>query len=95
MSYYNAEGTCSDLGMRLAKDDELGYIAPAVTALAGPAGEIWYASTASCGAPVFRNSSGEGKRDCGSSWYEWMPWIADRPIICVGRSGPMPARPAP
>jgi len=95
VSYYNAEGLCRDAGLRLPKRTEAGLIGPSVTALAGDAGEVWLAGDDQCGKLVLKNGSGQGQLVCDGGWFEWMPWVADRQVVCVPKSGPVGAHPAP
>jgi hypothetical protein len=95
VSYRNAEAECAALSMRLAKHSEMTMIAPAVTALAGPGGEVWFAPEAGCAKPVFTNDSGQGAFSCGDTALEPLPYVEDRPAACVGLSGPVPVLPRP
>jgi hypothetical protein len=95
VSYYNAESVCRDVGMRLPKRNEARLIGPSVTALSGDAGEVWLAGDDQCGKLVFKNGSGEGQLVCDGGWFEWMPWVADRQVVCVPKSGPLGLHPAP
>jgi hypothetical protein len=95
VSYRNAEDLCTQGGMRLPKRNEMPYLAPAVTALATPSGEVWFAADGSCTKPVYRNNSGQGQYLCGDTWNEFLPWVDDRAVVCVSRAGVVPALPAP
>jgi hypothetical protein len=95
VSHYNAEGVCSGIGMRLPKRSEARLIGPSVAALAGEAGEVWLAGDDQCGKLVFKNGSGEGQLVCDGGWFEWAPWVRDRQVVCVPKSGPIGGHPAP
>lgn len=95
VSYYNAENECLRVSMRLPRRSEMKLIAPAVTALADPEGEVWFAEDAQCAKPYFANGSGEGRFGCEEGSFEPVPFVRDRHVICVGRSGPAPALPPP
>jgi len=95
MSHRNAAEACRKVDMRLPKRDEMLLIAPAVTALASPSGESWFANDAQCEKPFFANGSGQGKFECGDTATEGLPFVADRPVVCVGLNGPVPAMPRP
>jgi hypothetical protein len=94
-SYYNAESQCDAVHMRLPKRSEMATIAPAVSALAPPAAQVWVAGDGTCPKPVFANADGQGTFGCMNSFMEPLPFIDDQPVICVGLSGPITARPAP
>jgi hypothetical protein len=95
MSHRNAGDACRTAGMRLPKRDEMKLIAPAVTALANPTGEVWFAADAQCQKPFFANGSGQGEFKCGETATEGLPYVSDRPVVCVGLNGPVPAMPRP
>lgn len=95
MSYRNANDECLAASMRLPKREEMAYIAPAVTALTGDRGEAWFAADGTCGKPYFANGSGQGVYGCADSFVEGLPWYEDRPVVCVGRGGPVVALSAP
>lgn len=95
VSYYRAEGRCRDIEMRLPKRSEMRLIAPTVLALATPTGEVWFAEDNVCQKPVYKNGHGEGVEDCETGLFENLPGVGDRPVICVGLNGPVPALPRP
>jgi hypothetical protein len=95
MSYRNAEPECDGVKMRMAHRDELPLIAPAVSALAPPAAQIWFAGDSTCAKPVYTVASGRTTFDCMDNMTEPLPWVEDQPVLCVGLSGPITARPAP
>jgi hypothetical protein len=95
MSHRNAGDACRTAGMRLPKREEMKLIAPAVTALANPTGEAWFAADAQCQKPFFANGSGQGEFKCGDTATEGLPYVSDRPVVCVGLNGPVPAMPRP
>ena len=95
MSFGYAEGACEKIDMRLPTRAEAPFIAPAVSALAQPYGEVWIAADASCPKPVYANAHGESAFRCGDSAGEALPYVGDRPVVCVSRSGPMAAVAAP
>ncbi len=95
MSHRNADDACRSAEMRLPKRDEMRMIAPAVTALASPVGEVWFAEDAQCAKPFFANGSGQGQYGCGDVTGEGLPYYNDRPVVCVGLGGPVPAMPRP
>lgn len=95
VSYYNADDICTDAGMRLPKREEMALLGPAVMALSGDAGQVWFAGDAKCSAPVYANGNGQGAELCKSGWAEWMPWVDDNQVICVAKSGAVQARSAP
>lgn len=95
MSHRNADDACRASGMRLPTRDEMMLIAPAVTALASPTGEAWFASDPQCQKPFFVNGSKQGKFECAETRTEGLPYVADRPVVCVGLNGPVPAMPRP
>jgi hypothetical protein len=95
VSHYNAEGECTAIGMRLPKRSEARLIGPSVASLAGEAGEVWLSRDDQCGKLVFKNGSGEGQLVCEGGWFEWMPWVGDRQVVCVPKAGPLGLHPAP
>jgi hypothetical protein len=95
MSYRYAEPACDKLFMRLPTRAEAPFIAPAVTALAGPKGEVWIAGDAQCPKPVYQNNSGQGTFTCDDGAFEGLPYVGDRPVLCVSKSGPVAAMPSP
>jgi hypothetical protein len=95
MSHRNADDACRTSEMRLPKREEMTMIAPAVSALASPGGEVWFAGDAQCAKPFFANGSGQGQFGCMDTWNEGLPYVADRPVVCVGLNGPVPAMPRP
>jgi hypothetical protein len=95
MSYRNAESACRATNMRMPKRSEMRLIAPAVTALAGPAGAVWVAGDAECAKPVFTNNTGQSAFSCSDTWNEGLPYVQDLPVVCVGFNGPVTAMPRP
>jgi hypothetical protein len=95
MSFRNAASECADASMRLPTRSEMPLLGPAVSALASPSGEVWFAGDAACSKPFFSNAAGQGKAECGDTLTEPLPFVTDRPVICVGRAGPVSARGAP
>jgi hypothetical protein len=94
-SYRNAEPECQGVlattgtMMRLPKRSEMPYIAPAVTAMGGPAGEVWFAGDAQCAKPFFKNDAGQGYYGCADTTTEPLPYVGDRPVLCVSLGGPV------
>lgn len=88
MSFRNADDACLSVSMRLPKREEMRVIAPAVSALSS--GQVWFAADAGCAKPYFANGSGEGAYGCGETVAEPLPYVQDRGVVCVGRSGPAP-----
>jgi hypothetical protein len=95
VSYRNAEPRCRELAMRLPKRSEMALIGPAVTALGGPTGDVWFAGDAQCAKPVFTNNSGQGAVTCEDTASEALPYVGDHQIVCVGFNGPVAALPRP
>lgn len=95
MSYRNADEKCRDVSMRVPRRDEMPFIAPAVTALAGSLGEVWFAGDSQCSKPAYANGSGEGRAICLDTVGEPLPYVSDRPVVCVGRGGPVVVLAAP
>lgn len=95
VSYRDAESECGKDGGRLPKRYELTYIAPAITALTGERGEAWFAADTECKKPYYANGSGQGQTGCADRWSEAIPFIDDRPVVCIARSGPIVALTAP
>lgn len=95
LSYRNAEDECVAASMRLPKRSEMKTIAPAVTALAGPQGEVWFASDNECAKPFYANGASQGAYGCADTTLEGLPYVGDRMVVCVNRGGPLGALPAP
>jgi hypothetical protein len=95
MSYRNADDACASVSMRMPLRSEVGYLAPSVTALAGPAGKVWFTGDDQCSKPYYHVADGEASVGCSDQWYEGLPYVGDLPVVCVGRTGPVAALEAP
>jgi hypothetical protein len=88
----NADNECASVSMRLPRRSEAIYVAPMVTALAGPEG-VWLAGDAQCKKPFLKMNEGVSTVGCADGVVpNPLDW---RKVVCVGRSGPVPALRAP
>jgi hypothetical protein len=94
-SYRNAAPACAEWGMRVANRADLAWLAPMVDVVAAPAGEVWIAPEASCTTPYYSNDAGVAKFACETSAAEALPYVRDRPVICVPAIGAVPVLPSP
>lgn len=94
-NYRGAAPACAKAGMRLATAAETAWLGPLVSALAAREGEVWIAADDTCRFPYFANGRGQAEIACESAFGEALPFVKDRPAICVPAGGPVPNLPMP
>jgi hypothetical protein len=90
------------MGLRLPKREEMKFVGPFIQATATPSGmaapapgEVWFAADGKCAKPYYKNGNGQGEEACDTDALELLPYVGDRPVVCVGKGGPIVVNASP